>query len=329
MMMTKRTLLGAGLASVAPGALAQVNRPQTPVPPLPYDNEDVIVVGVAGARLAGTLSLPPNPAAGVLLLSVAGPNDRDLSFAGHRAFAVLADRLARAGIASLRLDDRGVGASQGDWATASYDMLAADALAAVAMLRADRRLNAGKVGVFGLSEGAAIAAMTAACSHPPLGFAVLASPPGVSGEAALRGQLERTLATSGITDAAAAPYRAAFASFVDLTRAAASDPARLDDLVQFLSGPGRALVPPARFYAGMRAPMLVIGGGLDVILPPEENHPPIRAMAPTAEFMVFDGVSHLLQPARTGLPQEYAQTDLTLDPRVIEAIERWIRDRAG
>ena len=57
-------------------------------------------------ELAGILLVPDNPpAAAVVLVSGSGPQDRDESIAGHRPFLLLADHLARNGIAVLRYDD--------------------------------------------------------------------------------------------------------------------------------------------------------------------------------------------------------------------------------
>jgi hypothetical protein len=115
------------LALLCGGAAAATDRPQTPRPPFPYRTVEVAIFGATdGDRLSGSLCLPPSeaPVPAVVLLGVAGPNDRDLGFAGHRAFAVWADHLCREGVAVLRWDDRGVGASGGDWRQAGYEVLA-------------------------------------------------------------------------------------------------------------------------------------------------------------------------------------------------------------
>ena len=96
------------------------NRPQNPQPPFPYSAEDVFFDNEdAGARLAGTLTVPagegPFPAA--VLVSGSGAQDRDEEVFGHRPFWVLADHLSRRGIAVLRYDDRGSFESTGDFDT--------------------------------------------------------------------------------------------------------------------------------------------------------------------------------------------------------------------
>ena len=106
-------------------------RPQTPKAPFPYRAEDVAYDNTAAktteanptphVRLAGTLLVPSGagPFPAVLLITGSGPQDRDESLMGHKPFWVLADALARRGIAVLRVDDRGVGASTGDFSTAT------------------------------------------------------------------------------------------------------------------------------------------------------------------------------------------------------------------
>ena len=113
----RRLLIGVVLLAVAAGAAfagwqylgRDRVRAQTPKMPPPYAREDAVVETTDGAHLRGTLTVPagagPRPA--VVLLGVAGPNDRDLTYRGHKGFAVIADALARCGVATLRLDDRG------------------------------------------------------------------------------------------------------------------------------------------------------------------------------------------------------------------------------
>ncbi len=114
-----------------PGSLS---RPQTPVPPLPYDSYDDYIDTGSGV-LAATLTLPRGrgPFPGVVLLSGTGAQDRDNSFAWHRPFWVLADSLTRRGYAVLRADDRGAGRSSG--LLGELRTPDADALDAIALLR--------------------------------------------------------------------------------------------------------------------------------------------------------------------------------------------------
>ena len=136
----------------------QRRRPQTPVAPFPYKTEEVTFTNAQdGATLAGTLSLPAQGESerGLVLLMVtgSGQQNRDEELMGHKPFAVIADYLARHGIATLRYDDRATAASTGgDVANATSEDFARDAEAGIRFLRQTGRFKT--VGILGHSEGA-------------------------------------------------------------------------------------------------------------------------------------------------------------------------------
>src|SRR5512133_149771 len=115
-------------------AAVKSRRSQEPQPPYPFYEEEVVFENEKDdVWLAGTLSLPfsngPFPA--VVLSTGAGPQDRDESVFGHKPFLVLAHHLTKLGIAVLRVDDRGVGKSTGNFNQATSEDFASDALAGV------------------------------------------------------------------------------------------------------------------------------------------------------------------------------------------------------
>ena len=132
-----------------------LRRPQHPQPPFPYRSEEVTVESVPGVRLAGTLTLPQGdgPVPAVVLVSGSGAQDRDETLMGHKPFLVLSDHLTRAGIAVLRLDDRGTARSTGSFAASTSADFAEDAAAAVRWLRARPEVADDGVGIVGHSEG--------------------------------------------------------------------------------------------------------------------------------------------------------------------------------
>jgi pimeloyl-ACP methyl ester carboxylesterase len=158
-------------------------RPQEPTLPVPYVVEDLSFDNaVGGVTLAGTLTLPegdgPFPAA--VLVSGSGPQDRDESLLGHKPFLVLADHLTRHGIAVLRYDDRGVGGSSGDFSAATSEDFADDALAGIAHLANDPRIDADAIGIVGHSEGGIVGPMAARHSNS-VSYVVMLAGPGVTG----------------------------------------------------------------------------------------------------------------------------------------------------
>src|SRR5690606_1452342 len=92
-----------------------------------------------------------------LLITGSGPQNRDEELMGHRPFRVLADQLTRRGIAVLRVDDRGVGESTGDFSGATSADFASDVRAGVAYLKSRDDVDAAAIGLIGHSEGGLIA----------------------------------------------------------------------------------------------------------------------------------------------------------------------------
>jgi hypothetical protein len=137
-------------------------------PGAPYTAENVTVPTKAGHTLAGTLTLPKgasrtHPVSAIVTITGTGPQERDefLGLAGYRPFRQIADSLGRRGIAVLRMDDRGVGASKGTFKGATDEDFANDIRAGLAYLRTRPEIDATRLGLLGHSEGALIAAMVA------------------------------------------------------------------------------------------------------------------------------------------------------------------------
>ncbi len=170
------------------------SRPQEPRPPFPYEVQEMTFAS-GDVTLAGTLTVPPGdgrtPA--LLLITGSGPQDRNEEILGHKPFLVLADHLTRAGYAVLRVDDRGVGGSSGDDAAATFDDLLGDVLAGVALLRDHPRVDPGRVGLLGHSQGGFLAPPAAAAAGGDVAFVILMAGPAVDGFATLLAQNERII----------------------------------------------------------------------------------------------------------------------------------------
>jgi pimeloyl-ACP methyl ester carboxylesterase len=160
-----RTFLITLLMLFSMPALAQTNRPQTPVAPFPYEVIDVTVpVHDQGTdeqthTLGATITMPDadefgdGPYVGVVLMSGSGMQDRDSTVFEHKPFMVIADYLTRRGIAVLRYDDRVVGDSTGSVDGLTTQDLAHDGHEAARFLMKYDRIDPDRVGVIGHSEG--------------------------------------------------------------------------------------------------------------------------------------------------------------------------------
>jgi len=340
-------------------------RPQTPAPPFPYDAHTIRFPSMSGDfELAGTLLVPETaPAAAVVLVTGSGPQDRDESIAGHRPFLVLADSLARRGIAVLRYDDRGVGESGGDHGTANLSDFTDDAAAAVKALRANLGAREIAIGMIGHSEGGMIAPGVA--NREQLDFVVLLAAPGIPVSELLPLQ-QRLILEAGNADAdstaqsvettrqllriivnqpddaqAREKIRALFARRIGETDSLEMNAEQIeqaaDAAIRRMINPWfRELVTvdPLAEIRRIRGRVLALYGELDLQVPPGSNAAPVRQalghLQPTAfSVETLPGLNHLFQPAKTGHPSEYAQIETTISPVALQRIGDWINSAAA
>ena len=331
-------------------------RPQHPEPPSPYAVDSVTFRNAsAGLTLAGTLTRPegegPHPA--VVLVSGSGPQDRNSEVFSHKLFHVLADHLTRQGIAVLRYDERGVGASGGTFDGATSEDFATDVAAAVRFLRSRSEIDADAVGLLGMSEGGLVAPMVHT-RFEPVDFLVLMAGPSVPGYDILVEQTARIAAAQGTPSGAVDSIRSVQRRTLEGVATAPDSAAAAEHLRSVLEEEGvepdriqaqidQATDPWFRFFVRydpaptlrqVDVPVLALYGSKDLQVPPKQNAPPMRTAlreSPSrdATVRVLDGLNHLFQPAETGLPTEYAQIETTMAPRALRVVSSWIRARTA
>lgn len=323
--------------TLVPGE-AKLRRPQTPEGPFPYTQEEVAFHN-GDAVLKGTLVLPEGCSRKtpvLIMVTGSGLQNRDEEIFEHKPFAVIADALARAGIASLRYDDRGFGASTGDVVHCTTEDFKDDALAGIGLLR--ERFD--QVGVLGHSEGGTIALLLAA--EKKVDFVVSLAGMAVSGKETLLWQNRLALAAAGIPtetvdvyckalgdvfDAKIAGKPMPSASQYDLPAALAQNLAAVAMQLQtsylshFLTMDTRPLL------GGITCPVLALNGTLDRQVDPESNLGALRSGLPNHpknRVEAIDGVNHLFQHCKTGLSNEYRTIEETIAPEVLEIIVQWL-----
>jgi len=324
-------------------------RPQEPEDPVPYQVDEVFFEGAGATRLAGTLTRPDSagPLPGTVLVAGAGPHDRDGTFMNHRPLLVLADRLTRAGFAVLRFDERGVGDSAGDFASATGPMLAGDIAAGVDFLGRDDRVAADRVGLIAHSEGGRLAALAVA-EHRAGDFVVLLGAPARPGIEDLREQAKRSgnpiaglqaaMAETALANEPGGALREAAHAYLekldDQQRAAfgGREAAIVDQLVQGLSQAqlmfSLAYDPrPALQQAGV--PVLALFGDRDRQIDAAGAARAWREAPGSVEVQVLAGLNHFFQQAETGAPSEYATIEQTLAPLALAKIVDWLKQVNG
>ncbi len=345
---------------------AGLNRPQEPELPLPYYTEEVTVVSPAGdVTLAGTLTLPEGdgPFTAVLFITGSGPQDRDEALFGHRPFFVLSDLLTRAGYATLRLDDRGVGGSGGDDAQATYEDMAADGIAAVEFLAA--RDEIAGVGLLGHSQGGYLAPVIAQTAD--VDFIISLAGPAVSGEEVLLLQNRLIIESSVPAGVPAEQVEAAvqmqlgfLEGFFGLLRAGDIEGARgaVTEMVKMQLGSNHGLTEeefaelveaqadantspsmvsfmtfdPQPSLRQTTVPFLAVYGGLDVQVDAVQSSGPLEEALTAAgngdfSIVVIDDMNHSLQPAVTGSLDEYPLIETTVHEELIALLPEWLDAR--
>lgn len=341
-------------------------RPQDPKPPFPYRAEAVAYLNKAaeGVTLAGTLTLPegkgPFPVA--ILISGSGPQDRDEFLLGHRPFAVIADFLARRGIATLRYDDRGIGESKGDFAKATSADFATDVEAGIAYLKSRSEVDAKRIALIGHSEGGLIAPIVAARNSDVAAIVLLAGT-GVNGKEILRRQTELVALASGAKASDVETNRKLLEEAFAIV--GANDPAKAEPLLKALAERAFDQTPeeqrrgadkeaavqqvlvinspwmrfflahePAQSLAKVKVPVLAINGAKDLQVDPKQNLPMIEKALKeggNARFEVRElpGLNHLFQKCETGSPAEYAKIDETFNPEALKTVGDWLAKILG
>ncbi len=289
------------------------NRPQHPVEPYPYQTKEITFQNeAANARFAGTLVYPEGYKEGdkvpvLIMVTGSGAENRDEEVFDHKPFLVIADYLARHGVASLRFDDRGMGKSTGSMEGATTKDFAEDALAGIEMLRGLKQFS--KVGVLGHSEGGSVAFMLGA--KQKVDFIISMAGVGAKGDTALTAQANRTYELMGVPmQVNVAQYRAQVAQL------------NSPWLNYFLD------YDPIPDIQATRCPVFAINGDKDVQVVSSLNLKGIeKALSKNKKTLVkeYPSLNHLFQHCTTGLPTEYAGIEETISEEVLRDMATWIK----
>lgn len=318
-------------------------RPQTPQPPFDYATDEVRFVNhVSNDTLAGTLCVPTEADSTtpvVLMVTGSGLQNRDEELAGHRPFAVIADYLARNGIASLRYDDRGFGESTGNGSSATTYDFASDADAGLAYLRGLRRF--GSIGVLGHSEGGTIAVMMAGSEENTSPDFIISLAGGMlPGRDILVSQNRKILSLSGYPDEVVDIYCKALGQLFGQQAETVTDTSSLPtelrtNLLMIPMHTAKSTwtkaflkLDPGKYIAIVRCPVMAVNGSHDCQVDAQENLSALEeqlSVSTPRHIITYPGLNHLLQPALTGMPDEYSSIETTISPKVLEDIAAWIK----
>ena len=323
--------------TLKPGKLV-VKRPQTPVPPFSYKEESVSFTN-AQYTFNGTLTLPENYSRNtpvVLMVTGSGQQNRDEELFSHKPFAVIADALARQGIASLRYDDRGWGDKSVNFADFTTDDFRQDAAAAIPLLR--KRFN--KVGILGHSEGGTIAMMLAA--EGKADFIVSLAGMAISGKETLIMQNRQAMSAIGLPKETVDSYCNSISKALDeIASGKKANEININDVPVALKpvtikALQQADTPYIRHFLTIdvgkllpeiKCPVLALNGTKDTQVDCDANTTRIEKGLADCKHSIkkIDGVNHMFQHCNTGIVTEYQQIEETISPEVLQEVAKWIK----
>lgn len=316
-----------------------INRPQTPTPPFPY-NEEKVTFTNNGYTFHGTLSLPKGynrntPV--VLMVTGSGQQNRDEEILGHKPFAVIADALARKGIASLRYDDRGWNDKSINFADFTTNDFKQDAEAGLELLR--KRFS--NVGIIGHSEGGSIALLLA--EEGKTDFIVSLAGMVISGKSTLMEQNKEALTTIGLPNDIITSYLKTFDTILnDLASGKRISEIKRDSIPTILrpmfekslqQSDSKYIrefinVNPSRTLSQIKCPVLALNGTKDKQVNYATNLSALEKGLTNCPHAIktMEGLNHLFQHCQTGNIIEYQQIEETISPEVLTLITEWINN---
>lgn len=302
-------------------------------PDAPYTAQDVrIPVRPAQGdsfELAGTLTLPkagrpPFPIA--IMITGSGAQDRDENLwplvPSYRPFRDIAARLAREGIAVLRMDDRGFAPSGGSRDSATIEDFAEDLQAQVAWVRRRPEIDASRIALVGHSEGGVVGPMVAA-RDPGVAAVVIMAGSAKPGVDVLRDQFTWPIESAqGLSTERKAAMRE------EALKALYRDTTGLDPWTRHFRR-----YDPLLTARRVRQPVLILQGALDRQVTAGQADTLAQAMRASGNrdvtVHIFPNLNHLFLVAPTdGSPAEYAAIENTGLPAVVlDPLASWLAAR--
>jgi pimeloyl-ACP methyl ester carboxylesterase len=291
--------------------------------PLSQTREEAVRLETPTGAIQGTLLLPANASARVpvaLLIAGSGPTDRDgntpLLPGKNNSLKLLAESLAAQGIASVRYDKRGIGASRGavgqSESALRFTHFVDDASGWITQLRQDARF--GRITVIGHSEGSLIGIMAAQKS--PVDAVVSLAGAGRPIADILAEQLERGLPPE------TKPEAMRILNELRNGRTVTQVPPSLTMVFRPSVQPyllSWLPIDPAAELAKLKVPVLIVQGSTDMQAMLEDARRLSQAH-PSAKLVIIDGMNHVLKEVREASRQMASYSDPVGQHRELAAV---------
>lgn len=340
---------------------------QHPKKPFPYEVKDFTFMGKNTKLTYGaTLTIPKGkkkyPLA--ILISGTGQHDRNYTYIGREFFTVLADYLAKKGIASLRVDDRGIGKTTGDFQIATTGDFADDIEEEITYVKSDKNIDGTHIGLIGHSEGGMIASIVSS-RNKNVKFMISLSGVGVSGLEMLNLQNTAILKSYKFSDKVVAKqmemYNIMFNIVYNTKDEESAQPAMEVKLKEWMQKQDSTTLKEIQLWDGrdqtflyrygkdadrkwyrynihynpedylpkIAIPVMVANGDKDIQVPAQENINSFKKYLGTKDLTtkIYPGLNHMYQHCKTCTQSEVKEIDEVFAEEVLADISKWILDR--
>jgi pimeloyl-ACP methyl ester carboxylesterase len=301
---------------------------------------DMVIPQPSGAQLVGTLGTPEAGTSlpGVLLVGGSGPQDRNGNTGPGgihlNLYRDMAEYLCGQGFAVLRYDERGTGASGGDFAAAGLTDLTADAAAALSALISRPEIDPARVGIVGHSEGGLIAAILAAQDPRVKAIAMLGTSGRPLDEILVR-QYERLLEARLPTEELTVAVERRRRSFETIKATGNWDDPNVEAQLRTAAPPARRrwyeeqfATVPTNVLRRVHCAVAIFHGGRDVQVDEGEAYLLADALSSREHgshtLRVFPDLDHLFLRSRGRGLSEYADSTRRLDAEFLHALADWL-----
>ena len=324
-------------------------------------SEDIVFINLKDSiELAGTISLPKKegkfPA--VILISGNGKHNRDEEFGDHKPFLDISNYFTKNGIAVLRYDKRGVGASEGDYNSATSFNFAEDVRSALKYLLTRSDIQKDNIGLIGHSEGGLIAPIVAV-NNSDVAFIISLAGPSIAGDQVLLSQQKAIAKAKGMNkneiEESQRVNREAFeivkryTDVIELKRKmttyvkeiSENDPDKPENMTfeEYVNAQVNGILnpwminflryKPEQYIQQVTCPVFALNGSKDLQVLSKDNLAEwkrILAASNNSNVTVEElpNLNHLFQNCETGLPDEYETLSESFAPAVMEKMIKWI-----
>jgi pimeloyl-ACP methyl ester carboxylesterase len=341
--------------------IPKIKRPQEPVKPYPYIEEEVHYNNIQGKiSLSGILTYPKDSlnSPAVILISGSGALDRDETIFGHKPFLVLADYLTKREIAVLRVDDRGVGETTGNYFESTNSDFSSDVIAGINYLKTRKEINRKSIGLIGHSEGGVIAPLVASTSTD-VSFIVLMAGPGLPLEQILYKQGELIGRSENLSEDLIIKQRVLQEKIFSIIKKEKDlkiakkklekifsetlkdmkhenlpllSQGSIEAQIKYMLSPwfrDFLTYDPKISLTKVHCPVLALNGEKDLQVPAKDNLTMIKQILKSSGNINYKveelkNLNHLFQTAKTGALNEYSEIEETISPLALKVIGDWI-----